>query len=120
MIFELNIGRVQSTRFDTAGTRLISPSRIAAALRDRLPACLTQTYHQTTLSEPTVYAVVTTSCARDTVRHIVACLAGLLRQDCISIRWADGTGELVGPYASAWPAFDNKYFRDPTTEGVPC
>jgi hypothetical protein len=45
-----------------------------------------------------------------TVRRIVFQLARLLRQDCIALRWEDGSGELLGPNAAEWGAFNPAYF----------
>lgn len=37
-------------------------------------------------------------------------LCDRLNQDCIAQRFADGTGELVGPRATKWGAFNPEYF----------
>lgn len=43
---------------------------------------------------------------RDDV-HVAAIL---LEQDCIAVLWDSGQGELIGPNAEAWGAFNPDYF----------
>ena len=40
----------------------------------------------------------------------IAALSYALRQDCIAVRYADGSGTLEGPDADAWGAFNPEFF----------
>jgi len=40
-------------------------------------------------------------------------LAQDLGQDCIAVRYGDGTGELIGPHAEDWGEFNPAYFVNP-------
>lgn len=119
MQFELNIGREQSGKFATAGDNLLDVSVIRAAVGDRFAWIeRTERFGESTSAEPTVYLQIHTNLSKQAIEVLVHDISNSLCQDCISIRWADGTGDLVGPFAHDWPTYDPEYFRCPKSEGI--
>jgi len=61
-----------------------------------------------TISEPTL--VVWVNAPADLVRGLARIVCAVASQDCVAVRWPDGSGELIGPRADQWGEFDPAMF----------
>lgn len=67
-------------------------------------------------TEPTLVATVRDS-ERPGFDNRMAMLSSALRQDCVAVySTAESTGDLYGPNAAAWGAFNPEFFIMPTGE----
>jgi len=118
---ELNIGLLASEHAVTREPFApIQPAVARLAVRDRLhfPALgAFETRVERCSNEPTLVVRVRLPAEfveRGILDEIVRGLAESLEQDCIAVYHADGeragTGELIGPRAAAWGAFNADFF----------
>lgn len=57
-------------------------------------------------TEKTLVAVIT----GEPCPAVLSALCVILHQDCIAVKYVDGTGELIGPNADKWGKFNPEYF----------
>lgn len=124
MILELNIGlHVQRPGADnTDGAMMRRASRTMRLLAETLTLARIFSRVQTSryendgrqVVERTLVVRAAVRGERDAIRRHVYRVAAALEQDCIAARWTDldgaTTGELIGPFAEAWGAYDEKFF----------
>ncbi len=113
MIIELNIG------LDIAGSANLQSqrdSRAEFALEFLRANAITQNIRgarraQSSTEETMVVELNVSSGAEQRLRNAVDALAKNLAQDCIAVYYATGwAGELIGPNAAAWGAFNPDFF----------
>lgn len=107
MIAELNIGLDIGQRKDALTNRQAFDAVRRSGLTVRRVVLLIRPKKETT-----VWFTVE---ARSTgaLRSAVHSAAVALQQDCIAVRYRDGSGDLIGPAAAKWGSFDPAYFQSP-------
>lgn len=122
MQIELNIGLLvegtdnnATARAERAAQalRLLAETTLLGHVHGRIAASVYE-HEGEQVAEPTLIVKATVrggeSRARARVFSVIYRLAARLRQDCIAVLWIEGngaiSGELVGPRAHEWGAFD--------------
>lgn len=107
MIAELNIGLDIGQRKDALTNRQAFDAVKRAGLNVRRVVLFIRPNE-----ESTVWFTVEARSA-PALHGAIHSAAVALRQDCIAVRYPDGSGDLIGPDAAKWGSFDPAYFQSP-------